>query len=320
MQRGAADNQPMTVAKATTLSRVRLAIAGVVLIAALEIVGGLASGSLALLSDAGHLVTDSATLGLTWYAVSRSRRPAGAAYTFGHHRGAIVVAALNGAVLVLIAAAIAAAAVTRLQHPVSVTAVPVIAVASIALLANAAIAVLLHGAGRGLAVRSAALHVATDALTDAAVVLGAVALLVFGWNRADAVVSLLIAALVLTGAVRLLHEALHILNEGTPRDLDVELVRAGIAALPGIEGVHDLHIWSLDREHRALSAHVIVADRPLGEVTAMIRSVEKLLCSDFGIEHATVQPECPTCTTDAPLYCDLAVHHELVHQGGREPR
>ncbi len=301
----------------TTISRVRMAIAGVIVLAAMEVVGGIASGSLALLSDAGHLVTDSATLGLTWYAVSISRRPAGARNTFGHHRGGIVVAALNGTVLLLIAAAIAFGAVTRLQNPVTVTAVPVIIVGSIALLANIVLATLLNGAGGGLGVRSAALHVVADALTDAAVVVGALTLLVFGWTRADAIVSLLIAALVVVGAVGLLREALHILNEGTPRDVDVDLLRARIVAMPGIDGVHDLHIWSLDREHRSLSAHVTVADRPLGEVTAMMRSIELLLCNDFGIDHATLQPECPSCTDKAPLFCDVDEHHELVHQGAK---
>jgi cobalt-zinc-cadmium efflux system protein len=315
VQRTAApDNRSMSASVGATLSRVRIAIAAVIAIASLEIVGGITSGSLSLLSDAGHLVTDSATLGLTWYAVSRSRRPAGADHTYGHHRGGILAAAVNGAVLVVIAAFIAAGAVTRLQHPVAVTAVPVVIVGSIALLANAGIARLLHSAGGGLGVRSAALHVAADALTDAAVVVGALALLAFGWTRADAVVSLLIAALVVVGAMGLLREALHILNEGTPRDVDLEAVRARIVAQPGIEGVHDLHVWSLDREHRALSAHVIVGDRPLVEVTAMIRSVERLLCADFRIDHATVQPECPSCTDDAPLYCDVAGHHELVHE------
>jgi cobalt-zinc-cadmium efflux system protein len=302
----------------TTLSRVRFAIAGVAVIAAMEIAGGLASGSLALLSDAGHLVTDSATLGLTWYAVSRSRRPAGAEHTFGHHRSGILVAALNGTVLVIIAAAIAAGAISRLQHPVTVAAVPVIVVGALALAGNGLLAVLLGGAGGGLGVRSAAVHVLADALTDAAVVVGALALLIFGWTRADAVVSLLIAGLVLVAAARLLHEALHILNEGTPRDLDAGVVSRRIGALAGIEGVHDLHIWSLDREHRALSAHIIVGDRSLAEVTAMLRDVELLLCEEFGIEHATLQPECPSCSADAPLYCNIAGHHELAHLGARE--
>ncbi len=307
-----------TVSASTTLSRVRLAIAGVVAIAAAEVAGGLTSGSLALLSDAGHLVTDSATLALTWYAVSSSRRPAGAQHTFGHHRSGIVVAALNGAVLIVIAAVIATSAVTRLQHPATVAAVPVVVIGMIALCANAAIALLLRDAGGGLGVQSAALHVIADALTDAAVVVGALTLLLFGWTRADAVVSLLIAVLVGIAAVGLLREALHILNEGTPRDLDTETVRARIAGLAGIDGVHDLHIWSLDREHRALSAHVIVGDRPLAEVTAMIRSVEVLLCDEFGIDHATVQPECPSCSVEAPLYCNIEGHHELVHRAAAE--
>jgi cobalt-zinc-cadmium efflux system protein len=245
--------------------------------------------------------------------VSRSRRPAGARHTFGHHRGGIVAAALNGAVLVVIAAVIALNALTRLRHPALVAPVPVIVVGSFALLANSAIALVLRGAGGGLGVESALLHVLADVLTDAAVVVGALALLLFGWASADAVVSLLIAALVLVSALGLLREALHILNEGTPHDLDTEQVRARIAQLPGIDGVHDLHIWSLDREHRALSAHVIVGDRPLAEVTAMIRSVEVVLCEEFGIEHATVQPECPSCTVEAPLYCNIDGHHELVH-------
>ncbi len=304
----------------TALSRVKVAIVGVALVALLEVGGGLLSGSLALLSDAGHLVTDSMTLGLTWYAVSRSRRPAGAQHTFGHHRGGILVAALNGAVLTVIAAVIAAGAISRLQHPAHVAPVPVILIGSAALLANTAMAVLLHGAGGGLGVRSAALHVIADALTDAAVVVGALALLLLGWTRADPVVSLLIAALVFVGALRLLREALQILNESTPRDVDAELVRARIAQLPGVEGVHDLHIWSLDREHRALSAHVTVADRPLAEVTGMIRSVELLLCEEFGIEHATVQPECPSCSDAASTWCDVAEHHELVHRGSRPER
>jgi cobalt-zinc-cadmium efflux system protein len=307
-----------TVSAATTMSRVRVAVAGVAVIAAAEIAGGLASGSLALLSDAGHLVTDSVTLGLTWYAVSRSRRPAGAQHTFGHHRGGIVVAALNGAVLVLIAAVIAASAVGRLQHPATVAPVPVLVIGLFAMAANVAIALVLRDAGGGLGVQSAALHVIADALTDAAVVVGALTLVLFGWTRADAVVSLLIAGMVVVAALGLLREALHILNEGTPRDVDAEKVRARIAGLPGVDGVHDLHIWSLDREHRALSAHLIVGDRPLAEVTAMIRSVEVLLCNEFGIDHATVQPECPSCSTEAPLYCNIEGHHELVHLPARE--
>ena len=95
-------------------------------------------------------------------------------------------------------------------------------------------------------------------------------------------------------------------------------MRARIAGLAGVDGVHDLHIWSLDREHRALSAHLIVGDRPLAEVTTLVRSVELILCDEFGIDHATVQAECPSCTTEAPLYCNIEGHHELVHEAARD--
>jgi cobalt-zinc-cadmium efflux system protein len=306
----------MSASSTPAISRVRLAIAGVLVVAVLEIVVGITAGSLALVSDAGHLVTDSATLALTWYALSRSRRPAGASHTFGHHRTGILVAAVNGAFLVVVAAAVAAGAAGRLQHPVAVSARPVIAVAAIALAVNVSIAYALHGAGSGLGVRSAALHVVADALTDAAVMVGALAILWFGFTRADAIVSLVIAVLILLGALRLLGEAVHILNEATPRGVDVDDVSRRIAVMPGVEGVHDLHVWSLDREHRAMSVHILVANRPLDQVTAMIRSVEQMLCAEFGIEHATVQPECPSCIDEPALYCDLDVRHELSHEGG----
>ena len=296
--------------------RLRFAIAAVVLIAALEVTAGLAAGSLALLSDAGHLVTDSATLGLTLFAVARSRRPAGASHTFGHHRNGIVVAAVNGAVLMLVAVLIAVEAVSRLQHPPQVSAVPVMAVAAVALALNAAVATSLLGAGGGLGVRSAALHVATDALTDAAVIIGAACILLFGFRRADPAVSLLIAALVAAGAVRIVRDALRILNEAAPKDVDVDEVRRAVAAHPGVHDVHDLHVWSLDSEHHAMSVHVLVDDLPLAEVTGMIRAIEATVCERFGIEHATVQPECPSCAADA-VYCDLESLHAVAHSGAR---
>jgi cobalt-zinc-cadmium efflux system protein len=144
-------------------------------------------------------------------------------------------------------------------------------------------------------------------------VLSAAVILITGWHGADALVSLGISVLIAAGAVTLLREAFHILAEATPKDVDSEAVRRVFARTSGIEDVHDLHIWSLDRGHRALSAHVTVADRPLVEVTALLRQLETLLCEEFGIEHATLQPECPSCTAEAPLYCDIDARHEVMH-------
>jgi len=292
--------------------RLRLAVAAVAVLCATELVAGLLAGSLALAGDAVHLGTDTLTLGLAWYATAQARRRPTPRRSFGFHRTGILVATANGLALAVIAALLAVAAIGRLRHPADVSGVPVLAVGAVALLVNGALGVYLLGAGDELSIRSAAYHVAGDALASAGVVVAGVLLLTTGWRAADPVVSLGIAGLIAVAAASVLREALHILSEGTPRDLDAERVRLAIAAAPGVEGVHDLHIWSLDRHHRMLSAHVSVADRPLTEVTAILRSLEATLCADFGIEHATLQPECPSCP-DVPPLCDPEERHLRMH-------
>ncbi|GAC1570739.1 MAG: cation diffusion facilitator family transporter [Candidatus Dormibacteria bacterium] len=282
-----------------------------------EVAAGLRGGSLALLGDATHLLTDVGSLGLAGYATARSRRPASERHTDGHHRSGILAAGFNGTALLLVALAIAIAALARLRHPVALEPLPVIAAAALALCVNAGLAVRLGGTHQELGVRSAVLHVAGDALASGGVIVGAVVTTVTGWQSADGVVALAISGLIAIGAVRLLRQAAGILTESTPTDLDPGTVRRAIEATAGIEGVHDLHIWSLSLHHRALSAHVIVADRPLSQVTELLRSLESSLCERFGIDHATLQPECPSCGVTAPLYCDLSERHDLVHPGGR---
>lgn len=294
-------------------ARLRLALLAVVAVLGAELVAGWRAGSLALLGDAGHLATDAATLGLAWFAVSRARRRPTARHTYGYLRTGILVAALNGAALLAVAGVVAAEAVSRLAHPPPVAGVPVVLVAAFALAVNSAVGLRLHAAGEELSVRSAALHVLADAVGSAGVLVSGVLVLTAGWRLADPVVSLCISALIAAGAATLLREALHILSEATPRDVDTEAVRELIAATPGIEDVHDLHIWSLDRRHRALSAHVTVPDVPLSAVTATLRAVETRLCERFGIEHATLQPECPSCAADVDPFCDVETRHERVH-------
>ena len=294
-------------------TRLRAAIGVVALLFGAEAVAGLASGSLALLGDAAHLATDAGTLGLAWYATATSRRRPTPRRSFGYHRTGILVATVNGAALAAVAALLAAAAIDRLRHPTAVAGVPVLVVGGLALVANTALGTWLLGAGDELSVRSAALHVVGDAVASAGVVAAGVLLLTTGWHPADPAVSLGIAALIAAAAVKVLLEAVHILSEGTPRDLDTEEVRRVMLAAPGVEGVHDLHIWSLDRNHRMLSAHVGVGDLPLTEVTAILRVLETTLCSHFAIEHATLQPECPSCEVD-PVICDPEQRHDRMHR------
>jgi cobalt-zinc-cadmium efflux system protein len=300
--------------------RLRAGVAVVFLLFAAESVAGLLAGSLALLGDAVHLATDAGTLGLAWYATAAARRRPTPGRSFGFHRTGILVATLNGAALAAVAALLATAAIGRLEHPHEVSGLPLLAVGAIALVANGTLGAYLLGAGNELSVRSAALHVAGDALASAGVVVAGILLLTTGWRFADPAVSLGIAALIAAAAAKVLHEAVHILSEGTPRDLDAAEVRRVMLAAPGVESVHDLHIWSLDRHHRMLSAHVGVGDRPLTEVTALLRVLEATLCSHFAIEHVTLQPECPSCEAD-PAVCDPLDRHARLHIGGPgEPR
>jgi cobalt-zinc-cadmium efflux system protein len=291
------------------MGRLRLAAAAVAAVLVAEVVAGLRAGSLALLGDAAHLGTDVATLGLAWYAATTARRRATPSRTFGFHRTGILVALFNGATLLAVAVALAVAAVARLRNPIAIQGTAVVAVGAGALVVNSVLALLLGRAGDELSVRSAALHVAGDALASLGVVAGGLLVLLAGWRGADAAVSLGIAGLIAVGAYAVLREALTILAEGTPRDLDAEEVRSAIMATAGVDDVHDLHIWSIDRRHRALTAHVMVPERPLGEVLATLHALELTLCERFGIEHATLQPECPPCLHEAQPYCDLDERH-----------
>jgi len=289
------------------IGRLRAAAAAVAAVFAAEIVAGLRAGSLALLGDAAHLGTDVATLGLAWYAATRARRRATPARTFGFHRTGILVAAFNGATLLAVAVALAVVAVARLRNPIAVQGLAVVAVGAGALVVNGGLAFLLSRAGDELSVRSAALHVAGDALASLGVVVGGLLVLTLGWRGADPAVSLGIACLIGAAAYGVLREALTILAEGTPRDIDAEEVRSTIMSMAGVDDVHDLHIWSIDRRHRVLTAHVTVPEGPLGEVLATLHALELTLCERFGIEHATLQPECESCMQ--PLYCDLDERH-----------
>jgi cobalt-zinc-cadmium efflux system protein len=295
----------------TTVRTPQIAAAAVLvaIIATLEVVTGLASGSLALLGDAVHMTTDLGTLALTTWALRRSGRPADARHTFGYLRSGIIVATVNGMALIAVAAGIAAAAIARLGHPVSVTAGPVLVVAAVALAFDCGIAWSLHRDNE-LTMRSATLHFAGDAVASASVMVAAVIILLTHWHAADPIVSLVIAVLIAMGGVSLLRETTFILQESTPRDIDFDAVRATITSVPGVEGVHDLHIWSLDRRHRALSAHISVTDQPLGAITTSLRQIEGMLCEKFAIEHATLQPECPTCEDDPDAFCVIDQRHE----------
>jgi cobalt-zinc-cadmium efflux system protein len=298
-----------------TVGRLRLAfiLSAVILLA--EVVGGLASGSLALLADAGHLLTDIFSLGLAWFAAVQALRPADARRTYGYHRIGILVALINAVALVVIAVFIAFEAYRRLSTAQPVDGTIMLAVAAVALVVNGFVAFNLSGAGgHNLNVRSALLHVIGDAAASAGVIAAGAAIAVTSVYQLDPLVSVLIAVLICVGAWRIIGQAVRILMEATPASMNMaEMVRQ-ILHVPGVKDVHDLHVWSISSDMTALSCHVLMEDRRTSEVAATLAQMKGLLHQRFNVCHSTIEVECEGCEIDNNAFCSLEEHeHATAH-------
>jgi cobalt-zinc-cadmium efflux system protein len=274
-------------AHTTRALRWALALTAVLLVA--EVVGGLASNSLALLADAGHMLTDVGALGLSLFVAWFSRQPASPRKTYGYLRWEILAAFLNGAALLLISAAICWEAVGRLRAPEAVASGTMLVVAVLGLLVNVASAWLLHGGAQAsLNVRGAYLHVLGDLLGSVGTVAAALIVRATGWLAADPLVSVLTTALIVRGAWRLVRESVDVLLEGVPPHISLAAVRARLEGVRGVESVHDLHVWSVTSGLVAMSAHAVVPDveRQQPALEAMHAAMAEL-----GIRHVTVQLE-----------------------------
>jgi cobalt-zinc-cadmium efflux system protein len=273
-------------------NRRRLTIALVLTSAYLvaEVIGGLLTNSLALLADAGHMLTDVAALGLALFAVWLVERPASPQRTYGYLRAEILAALINGAALLAVCGWIVIEAVRRLQSPPEILGAGMFAVASGGLVVNLLVMRVLHGAhSENLNLRAAWLHVLGDALGSVAVIVGALLVWGFGWSWADPVASIAVALLIVVSAWGLVAEATSVLMESAPRGLDVDEVRSAILATPGVAGLHDLHIWSITTGLVCLSVHVVAqADLPRG---VLLRRLRPMLHERFGIVHTTIQVE-----------------------------
>jgi cobalt-zinc-cadmium efflux system protein len=277
----------------TTLRRA-LALTCVILV--VEVAGGLASHSLALLSDAGHVLTDVFALGLAWFAVEQSKRPADRRRSYGYQRVSILAALVNAVTLIVIVLAIAFEAVRRLTHPEPVQGRIVVVSALVAIAINAYVAFGLRGHARSLNLRAALLHVTGDIGASVGVVVAGVVILLTGWFYIDPILSLGIAVLIAYGAWRIVRETVNLLLEGTPTDINVGDVTAEITKTKRVVSVHDLHVWALSSEEMALSAHVVLEECPLGDAEHIVRDLESRLCGRFAIGHTTIQVEsCHPC-------------------------
>jgi len=279
-----------------TGGRLRLALGLTLAVLVIEFAGGLLSHSLALLSDAGHVLTDVFALGLAWFAVEQSHRPADHRRSYGYQRVGILAALLNSVTLVVIVIAIAVEAVRRLISPEPVQGGIVVATALAAIAINTFVILTLRSGARSLNLRAALLHVTGDVAASVGVVVGGIVILLTGWLYIDPILSLAIAALIAYGAWGIVRETMNLLMEGTPADIDVAAVKTQITKTPKVTGVHDLHVWALSSEEIALSCHIVVGDISLGDAEHVVRDVEHRLCDAFTIGHTTIQVEsCHPC-------------------------
>jgi cobalt-zinc-cadmium efflux system protein len=269
-----------------------LALAAAYMLA--EAVGGWLTGSLALLADAGHMLSDVAALGLSVFAIRIARRPPTLTRTYGHHRTEILAALVNGAMLVAISIYVIVEACRRLGAPPAVNAPAMMAVAGGGLLFNiVGLQLLAAGRRESLNVQGAWLHVATDALGSLQTIVAGALIWWLGWRWADPAASIVIALLVIWSSWSLLRDAVAVLMEGVPRHLDVVEVRDALAGVPGVVGVHDLHVWTITSGREALSAHLVVGESsPRGQTLEEVRGT---LAQRFGITHVTVQLEHDEC-------------------------
>ena len=259
-----------------------------------EIVGGLVTNSLALLSDAAHMGTDVLALGIALFAVRMSRRPADAKRSYGYARMEALGALVNGGMLFLVAGYILWEAVARFSHPPEVASTGMLVVAILGLIVNViAMRLLKAGSGESLNVKGAYLEVWADMLGSVGVIIGAVVIMTTGWTLVDPIIATLIGLWVLPRTWTLLREAGQVLMQGVPAGLDLDTVRDMLLAHPGVAKVHDLHVWALGSKEPVLTAHIILTDETQPP-DAVRQSLATALTAAFDIEHATLQVDAST--------------------------
>jgi cobalt-zinc-cadmium efflux system protein len=273
--------------------RLWIALALTLVIALAEAIGGYFANSLALMSDAGHMLTDLSALGLSLMALWFSGKPANVRKTYGYYRLEILSALVNGVILLAITIVIVLEAWSRLRQPAPIHIGTTIGIAAIGLTANLASMSFLHGHGT-MNVRSAFLHVLGDAMASLGVIIGAAIIWGTGWLVVDPLISVGISIVIVVGAYRLVKDAVDVLLEATPEHVDLEAVRALMAKATGVVAVHDLHVWTISSGIYALSVHLVVDNAQSCNNDAILSEVKHELFDRFGIDHTTIQIESET--------------------------
>jgi len=269
--------------------------------AVIELAGGVWTGSLALLSDAGHMVSDTLALGLAAIAARLAQRPAGHRHTYGWERAEVIGALVNSVLMLAIVLVLVVEAVSRLRAPGPVAATGMMLIAFVGLLVNAAVAWIMSRGELNLNARAAMLHVMSDLVSSFAALVAGAVIYATGWLPIDPILSLVIAGLILFSTLRLLRDTLHVLMEGVPPAIELGEIGRGLAGLPGVVSVHDLHVWSIVPGKVALSAHIELVE--IQQWPAILAAARALLHDRHGIEHITLQPE----IRDAPARSQMSV-------------
>jgi cobalt-zinc-cadmium efflux system protein len=286
-------------------SRLTLALLVTFGFAIVEVVGGVWSGSLALISDAGHMVTDSLALGLAAFASWVAKRPPSLRHSYGFARAEVIAALLNGILMLVVITGIAVEAVDRLQRPQPVAGGAVMLIAAIGLVVNIVVAFVLSHDAHSLNSRAALIHVIGDLLGSVAALLAGAVIYFTGWMPIDPILSLFVATLILFSTLNLLRQALHVLMEGVPLNLQLEKVGQSMARIRGVHSVHDLHIWNLSTGQIALSAHVALAS--MNDWQRILADTRRMLHDQFDIDHITLQPE-PVEEIVQPYQRSIPIH------------
>jgi len=292
-----------------------LSIAITAITLAAEVVGGILTHSLALLSDAAHVFLDIFALALSYGAVRLAMRAPNSQHSFGFKRMKVIAAFINGSTLLIMAFEILLEALKRFSNPVEVLAGPMLIIAAIGLVSNLLVALVLKGHDHeDLNARAAFLHVIGDALSSVGVIVAGLLIMLTGLTWLDPLASILIVAMLLFQSIRVLKSAIHILNEGNPDGAASDEVRTKLETLPAVKDAHDIHVWTIEPGYRVLSAHIVVDDMAVSATAPIANGIKAMLHDSFDIEHATLQFECSPCGQDCQdPDCDKARHAEHRH-------
>ncbi|MBC8166122.1 MAG: cation transporter [Bryobacteraceae bacterium] len=274
-----------------------------------QIFAGLTAGSLALLSDAGHNLTDALALGLALFGVYLKRKPADESRTYGYHRGGVLAAFVNALVLVSLSLYVFFQAWLRLRHPQPVEEMTMMAVAGLGIVLNVGIMIGLRSHNDDVNIRAAWIHMLGDALGSVAIIIGALAIRATGWYVIDPILSILMGGLIVWTAFDVVRESLNILLEGMPRGIELRDVLNSMRGVSGVLDVHDVHVWSLGSGTHALSCHAVIEDMPPSESDCILQAVNCTLAERFEIRHTTIQFEHAHCAI-SENGCSMSHGHE----------